>query len=137
MDPGVIAQNDNMVSVNSIIQVDLTGQCNAEYLAGNMFSGTGGQLDFVRGAYAARNGKSVLAFYSTAKNDTVSRVVARLDANAAVTTPRMDVQYLCTEYGLVNLKNKSEEERAMAIISLAHPDFRDDLIRQAEKMRII
>lgn len=137
MDPGVIAQNDNMVSVNSIIQVDLTGQCNAEYLAGNMFSGTGGQLDFVRGAYAARNGKSVLAFYSTAKNDTVSRVVARLDANAAVTTPRIDVQYLCTEYGLVNLKNKSEEERAMAIISLAHPDFRDNLIRQAEKMRII
>lgn len=137
MDPAIIAKNDNMVSVNSIIQVDLTGQCNAEYLAGHMFSGTGGQLDFVRGAYAAKNGKSVLAFYSTAKNDTVSRVVPYLDKNAAVTTPRMDVHYLCTEYGLVNLKNMAEDERALAIIGLAHPDFREELAQQAERMRII
>lgn len=137
MDPKIIAQNDNMVSVNSIIQVDLTGQCNAEYLSGHMFSGTGGQLDFVRGAYAAKNGKSILTFYSTAMNGKVSRVVPYLDKNAAVTTPRMDVQYLCTEYGLVNLKNKSEDERVMAIIGLAHPAFREGLIRSAEKMRII
>ncbi|MDQ7833117.1 MAG: acetyl-CoA hydrolase/transferase C-terminal domain-containing protein [Desulfovibrionaceae bacterium] len=134
MDPAVIAKNDNMVAVNSIIQVDLTGQCNAEYLAGQMYSGAGGQLDFVRGAYAAKNGKSVMTFYATAKNDTISRVVPYLDMNAAVTTPRMDVQYLCTEYGLVNLKNKSVGERARDIISLAHPRFRDELTREAEKM---
>jgi itaconate CoA-transferase len=137
MDPKIIAQNDNMVSVNSIIQVDLTGQCNAEYLSGKMYSGTGGQLDFVRGAYAAKNGKSILTFYSTAMSGKVSRVVPFLDKNAAVTTPRMDVQYLCTEYGLVNLKNKSEGERALAIIDLAHPDFREDLVRCAEQMRIL
>jgi itaconate CoA-transferase len=134
MDPAVIAKNDNMVAVNSIIQVDLTGQCNAEYLAGQMYSGAGGQLDFVRGAYAAKNGKSVMTFYATAKNDTISRVVPYLDMNAAVTTPRMDVQYLCTEYGLVNLKNKSVGERARDIISLAHPRFRDELTREAERM---
>lgn len=134
MDPAVIARNDNMVAVNSIIQVDLTGQCNAEYLSGHMYSGTGGQLDFVRGAYAAKNGKSVMTFYASAKNDTISRVVPYLDMNAAVTTPRMDVQYLCTEYGLVNLKNKSVGERARDIISLAHPRFRDELTREAEKM---
>lgn len=137
MDPAVIAQNDNMVAVNSIIQVDLTGQCNAEYLAGHMFSGTGGQLDFVRGAYAARNGKSIMTFYSTAQKDSVSRVVARLDPNAAVTTPRSDVHYLCTEHGLVNLKNKSVGERAMAIISLAHPNFRDELTDEAERMQLL
>lgn len=136
MDPAVIAQNDNMVAVNSIIQVDLTGQCNAEYLAGHMYSGTGGQLDFVRGAYAAKNGKSIMTFYSTAQNDRVSRVVPRLDMNAAVTTPRADVQYLCTEYGLVNLKNKSVGERAAAIISLAHPDFRDALTHEAEQLSL-
>lgn len=136
MNPAVIAQNDNMVAVNSIIQVDLTGQCNAEYLAGHEYSGTGGQLDFVRGAYAAKNGLSVMTFYSTARNDSISRVVPYLDKNAAVSTPRMDVHYLCTEFGLVNLKNKSVGERAMAIISLAHPNFRDELIREAEKMRL-
>jgi acyl-CoA hydrolase len=136
MDPVVIAQNDNMIAVNSIIQVDLTGQCNAEYLAGHMYSGTGGQLDFVRGAYAAKNGKSIMAFYATAQDGTLSRVVSRLDPNAAVTTPRGDVQYLCTEYGLVDLKNKSLGERAEAIISLAHPKFREELTLEAEKMQL-
>lgn len=137
MDPSVVAKNDNMVAVNSIIQVDLTGQCNAEYLAGHEYSGTGGQLDFVRGAYAAKNGVSVMAFYATAKDDAVSRVVPRLDENAAVTTPRMDVHYLCTEYGLVNLKNKSVGERAELIISLAHPKFRAELTQQAQDMRLL
>ncbi|NCC51647.1 MAG: acetyl-CoA hydrolase/transferase family protein [Spartobacteria bacterium] len=134
MDPGVIAANDNMIAVNSILEVDLTGQCNAESIEGVQFSGTGGQLDFVRGAYASRGGKSILAFYSTAKNGTISRVVPRLVEGAIVTTPRMDVHYLVTEYGVANLKGKSTRERALAIAGLAHPDFRDDLIRQAEEM---
>ncbi|ADU61686.1 MAG: acetyl-CoA hydrolase/transferase family protein [Pseudodesulfovibrio sp.] len=137
MHPAVIAQNDNMIAVNSIIQVDLTGQCNAEFMGGQQFSGTGGQLDFVRGAYAAKGGKSVLTFYSTAKGGTISRVVPRLDPDAVVTTPRMDVHYLCTEHGLVNLKHRSVGERAMAIITIAHPDFRDQLMREAERMRLL
>ena len=137
MNPSVVARNDRMVAVNSIIQVDLTGQCNAEHMAGNQYSGTGGQLDFVRGAYMSKGGKSVMAFYSTARGGKVSRVVPRLGPDAAVTTPRMDVHYLCTEYGLVNIKHLSVGERAEAVISLAHPDFREELTREAERMRLL
>lgn len=139
MDPSVIAKNDNMVAINSILEVDLTGQCNAEHLAGFQYSGTGGQLDFVRGAYAARRGLSIMAFYSTAtvRNRPVSRVVARLQSGATVTTPRNDVQYLATEYGVVNLKQKSVGERAEAIISIAHPMFRDDLMKKALRMGLM
>lgn len=137
MDPAVIAKNDNMVAVNSIIEVDLTGQCNAESMSGFQFSGTGGQLDFVRGAFAAKGGISVMTFYSTAKKETVSRVVAQLPEGAVVTTPRMDVHYLATEYGIVNLKQKSVGERALAVISIAHPTFREELMRKAEDMRLI
>jgi len=134
MDPAVIGKNDNMIAVNSILEVDLTGQCNAESIEGSQFSGTGGQLDFVRGAYQSRGGKAILAFYSTAKGGDISRVVPRLKEGAMVTTPRMDVQYLATEYGLVNLKGRSSKERALAIASLAHPKFRDDLLREGEEM---
>lgn len=136
MNPGVIARNERMVAVNSVLEVDLTGQCNAEYLSGYQFSGTGGQLDFVRGAYASRGGKAVMTLYSTAKNDTVSRIVPALEHGAVVTTPRMDIHYLCTEYGIVNLKHKSVGERAELIISIAHPEFRESLTRSAEKMRL-
>jgi len=136
MNPFNIAKNDNMISVNSIIEVDLIGQCNAESIEGAQFSGTGGQLDFVRGAYYSKGGKAILAFYSTAKKGTVSRIVPRLqyEEGATVTTPRMDVHYLVTEYGMVKLKGKSTEEIAKSIISIAHPDFRDDLFRKAEEL---
>lgn len=137
MDPSVISKNDNMVAINSIIEVDLTGQCNAEFLGGFQYSGTGGQLDFVRGAYAARGGKSIMAFYATAKKGEVSRVVPRLAEGTSVTTPRMDVQYLATEYGIVNLKQKSVRERVLALISIAHPKFRDSLLREAENMLLM
>ncbi len=137
MDPAVIARNDNMVAVNSIIEVDLTGQCNAEFMSGTQFSGTGGQLDFVRGAFAAKGGLAVMAFYSTARNGSVSRVVGRLPKGAVVTTPRMDVHYLATEYGIVNLKQKSMGERAMAIISLAHPKFREELEHEAQQLKLL
>jgi len=136
-DPAVIAQNDNMVSINSIIQVDLLGQCNAEFLAGSEYSGTGGQLDYVRGSYNSRGGKSILAFYSTAKNGQVSRVVPKLDSGAVITTPRIDVHYLVTEHGVVNLKGKSTRERALDIIGIAHPRFRDTLLREAENMYLL
>jgi itaconate CoA-transferase len=136
-EPSVIAQNDKMISINSIIEVDLLGQCNAEFLGGSQFSGTGGQLDFVRGAFNSRGGKSILAFYSTAKNGEISRVVPRFQTGTVVTTPRMDTHYLVTEYGVVNLKGKSTRERALDIISIAHPKFRDSLLREAEDMHLI
>jgi len=135
--PAVIAQNDNMVSINSIIEVDLLGQCNAEFLGGSEYSGTGGQLDYVRGSYNSRGGKSILAFYSTAKQGRVSRVVPRLESGAVITTPRMDVHYLVTEHGVVNLKGKSTRGRALDIISIAHPRFRDSLLREAENMYLL
>ncbi|HQM45072.1 MAG TPA: acetyl-CoA hydrolase/transferase C-terminal domain-containing protein [Smithellaceae bacterium] len=135
-DPEIIARNEKMISINATLQVDLSGQCNSEYLKGAQFSATGGQLDFVRGAFNSKGGKSILTFRSTARNNTVSRIVPRLDAGAIVTTPRMDTHWLVTEYGAVNLKGKCMRDRALAIISIAHPDFRDRLMREAEKMRL-
>lgn len=134
--PQVIAQNRRMISINSLIQVDLTGQCNAEFLAGHQISGTGGQLDFVRGAYDSPGGKSILAFRSTARGGKISRVVPRLELGAAVTTPRMDAHYLVTEHGVANLKGMSTKQRAQAIIGLAHPDHREDLSREARKLHL-
>jgi itaconate CoA-transferase len=136
-DPAVIARNDNMVSINSILEVDLLGQCNAEFMGGYQFSGTGGQLDFVRGAFDSKGGKSILAFHSTAKKGKVSRVVPRFEAGTVVTTPRMDVQYLVTEHGVVNLKGKSTRDRALDVIKIAHPKFRDELMRAAEDMYLL
>jgi itaconate CoA-transferase len=135
--PSVIAQNDNMISINTIIEVDLTGQCNAEFMAGSQFSGTGGQLDFVRGAFQSKGGKSIQAFYSTARKGKVSRIVPRFEPGTVITIPRMDTHYLATEYGVINLKGKSTRERALDIISIAHPDFRDELLREAENMYLI
>ena len=135
--PSIIAKNERMISVNAVIQVDLTGQCNAESLYGNQYSGTGGQLDFVRGAFDAKEGKSILAFYATADNGKISRIVDRLDYGATVTTPRTDTHYLVTEYGAANLKGKSTRERVFAIIGLAHPKFREELLRKAEDMYLV
>lgn len=106
-------------------------------LGGVQYSGTGGQLDFVRGAYASRGGKFIMAFYANAQNGEISRVVPRLAEGTSVTMPRMDVQYLATEYGIVNLKQKSVRERALALISIAHPAFREGLLREAEKMLLL
>ncbi len=136
-DPNVIALNDNMVSINSTLEVDLLGQCNSEFLDGMEFSGTGGQLDYVRGAFGSTGGKSFIAFYSTAHNGATSRVVPRLETGAVVTTPRMDTHYLATEHGVVNLMGKSTRERALDIVNLAHPQFRDDLLKEAQKMGLI
>jgi itaconate CoA-transferase len=135
--PSVIAQNDRMVSINAVLQVDLTGQCNAEFLRGRQYSGTGGQLDFVRGAFDAKEGKSILTFYATADNGNISRIVDRLEQGATITTPRTDTHYLVTEYGVTNLKGKSTKERALAIIGLAHPRFREELLRKAEEMYLM
>src|SRR3990167_4621394 len=130
--PHVISQNDNVISVNAFIEVDLSGQVNAEFLMGSQFSAPGGQLDFVRGAQISQGGKSILTAYSTAAHGKVSRIVAKLSGPA--TDPRADTQYVVTEYGVVNLQGKSTTERAMALIQIAHPDFRDQLFQQAKEM---
>ncbi|MBU6265964.1 MAG: 4-hydroxybutyrate--acetyl-CoA CoA transferase [Sphingomonadales bacterium] len=124
-DPRHIAKNDNVVSVNGTLQVDLSGACNSEHLLGRQYSGSGGQLDFVRGARASRGGKSIIACQSTAAGGKVSRIVPVLDG--PVTTPRNDTQIVVTEYGFADLTGLSLKERAEALIGLAHPDFRDAL----------
>ncbi|NGO67411.1 acetyl-CoA hydrolase/transferase family protein [Streptomyces boncukensis] len=134
-DPSVIARNDRVVSVNSTVEMDLTGACNSEYLGGHQFTATGGQVDFVRGAYASRGGRSVMAFQSTARGGTVSKLVPRL--SGPVTTPRTDVHYVVTEYGAANLKGLASAERAEALIALAHPDFRDELTAAAREQHLL
>ncbi|MDE2404481.1 MAG: acetyl-CoA hydrolase/transferase family protein [Sphingomonadales bacterium] len=124
-DPRHIAKNDNVVSVNGTLQVDLSGACNSEHLMGRQYSGSGGQLDFVRGARASRGGKSIIACQSTARDGTVSRIVPALDG--PVTTPRNDTQIVVTEYGWADLTGLSLKERAEALIGLAHPKFREQL----------
>lgn len=126
-DPRHIAKNDNVVSVNATLQVDLSGACNSEHMLGRQYSGAGGQLDFVRGANASRGGLSIIACRSTAKGGTVSRIVPRLDG--PVTTPRNDVRWIVTEFGAANLHGKTLTERTEALIGLAHPRFRDELAR--------
>jgi itaconate CoA-transferase len=134
-DPRIIAQNDNVISINATIQIDLTGACNSEHMLGHQYSASGGQLDFVRGAFASKGGKSIIAARSTAAKGKVSRIVARLDG--PVTTPRIDTHYIVTEFGAVNLKGLSSTERAHALIGLAQPEFRDGLIETAKALHLI
>ncbi|HHV47164.1 MAG TPA: acetyl-CoA hydrolase/transferase family protein [Tissierellia bacterium] len=131
--PYVISQNDKVVSINSAIQVDLMGQVNAETIGHKQFSGVGGQVDFVRGATLSKGGKSIIAMPSVAGKGKVSRIVPFLDEGAAVTTPRNEVHYVVTEYGIAELKGKTLRERAMELIKVAHPDFRDMLMEEAVK----
>jgi itaconate CoA-transferase len=132
-DPRVISQHDKFISINSTLEIDLTGQCNSECLGGYQYSGAGGQVDFVRGAFASKGGKSVMVLHSTASDGTVTRIVPRL--HGPVTTGRMDTHWVVTEHGAVCLKGKSESERAQALISIAAPQFRDELQFHARQMR--
>lgn len=134
-DPRHIAKNDSVVSVNATLQVDLTGACNSEALGQRQYSGSGGQLDFVRGARRSKNGRSIIATCSTAKEGAVSTIVPVL--TGAVTTPRNDVDTVVTEFGAVRLIGLSAEDRARALINLAHPDHRAELSRQARQLRLI
>ena len=126
-DPWVIGQNNNMVSINSCIEVDLMGQVASETLGLKQFSGTGGQVDFVRGAALSKGGISIMAMPSTAAKGKASRIVPLLTEGAAVTTPRNDVDYIVTEYGIAKMKGKTLRERAQNLIAIAHPDFRAGL----------
>jgi len=137
--PHRIMQNDKAVAICNAAQIDLSGQACSETAGMRQISGTGGQLQFIRGAYASRGGKAILCLASTYEREgrRASRIVARIDECNVVTTPRTDVMYVVTEYGMVNLKGKSVPERARALIGLAHPDFRDELERQAREYRLI
>ena len=137
--PHMIMQNDKVVSINNTTQIDLQGQVASESDGHRHISGTGGQLQFVRGAYASKGGKSFICLSSTyeKRGERRSRIVLTLTPGNIVTTPRSDVMYLVTEFGMANLKGKSVAERAKAIISLAHPDFREELERQAYEHRLI
>jgi itaconate CoA-transferase len=134
-DPRTIGENDNVVSVNAMIEVDLTGQVNAEYLSMHQYGGAGGQLDFVKGASYSRGGLSFIVGCSTAARGKASRIVARLQGPA--TDARMDTQYIVTEHGLCNLRGMSSYERAHSLIGLAAPAFRDELTAAARKMHLI
>lgn len=135
-DPRIICQNENMVAINSAIEVDITGQVCSDSIGTTIYSGFGGQVDFIRGAAMAKNGKPIIALPSTTKNDTVSRIVPKLKPGAGVVTSRADIHYLCTEFGIVDLHGKTLQQRARAIIELAHPNFRDMLIEEAKERKI-
>jgi acetyl-CoA hydrolase len=133
-DPFNIAQNDKMVAINSALQVDLTGQVNADSIGSHFYSGVGGQVDFIRGAARSKGGLPIIAFLSTAKDESISRIVPTLDVGAGVVTTRNDVHYVITEYGVAYLHGKSVRERAEALITIAHPAFRDRLTYEARKL---
>ena len=137
--PNVIMRNSRAISINNTTQIDLQGQAASESDGHRHISGTGGQLQFVRGAYASNGGKSFICLASTyeRRGERRSRIVLNLTLGNVVTTPRSDVMYVVTEYGMVNLKGKSVAERANALISIAHPDFRGELERQAYEHRLI
>jgi len=123
----VAGKVDNLISINSAIEVDLFGQVCADMIGTKQFSAVGGQVDFVRAAALSKGGKSIIAFPSTTKNGSISRIVLQLQDGAAVTTTRNDVDYIVTEYGVASLKGKSIKERRNELIAIAHPDFREEL----------
>jgi GNAT superfamily N-acetyltransferase len=126
-----------MVAINSALAVDLTGQVAADTLSGKFFSGIGGQVDFVRGAARSRGGRSIIALPSTARAGTISRIQAMLDPGTGVVTSRGDVRYVVTEYGIADLWGKNIRERATALIAIAHPDFRRELIDAGKQRRYL
>ncbi len=133
-DPFVIGQNYKMVSINTTLQVDLTGQCCSEALGSRQYTGTGGQADTHRGAQRSVGGKGIIALESTTKGGQISKIVAELPQGSRVTLGRNDVDYIVTEFGVAHLKGKNVKERVKALINIAHPDFREDLRQEAEKI---
>lgn len=136
-DPYIVRKNNKMVSINTSLTVDLTGQVCSESFGPKQFTGTGGQLDMHRGAQMSKGGMGIIALRSTAKNGTVSTIVPTLPEGSYVTVPRQDVDIIVTEYGVAKLKGKSIKDRALSLINIAHPDFRDKLIFEAKKLNIL
>ena len=130
-DPFIIAQHDNMIAINSALEVDLTGQVCADSIGTQFYSGIGGQVDFIRGAARSKGGKPIIALPATARNGQVSRITPQLRPGAGVVTSRGDVHYVVTEYGVAYLHGKTIRQRAKALIGIAAPCFRDELERYA------
>lgn len=133
--PSIISKNDNVISVNAIIEIDLYGQVNTESIHSRQFCGPGGQNDFVSGAYLSKGGKSILTFESTAKQGQISKIAPKIEG--VVTDLRIDTQYLATEYGVINLKGLSSSERAKRLISVANASFRDILLENAKMPNLL
>lgn len=136
-DPFVVAQNERMVAVNTCLEIDLTGQVCSDSIGAQFYSGIGGQVDFIRGAARSKGGKPIIAVPATARDGIVSRIVPRLGAGAGVVTTRGDVHWVVTEYGAVNLHGLNVRERAMALISIAHPKFRPWLLSEAKRLNFV
>jgi len=136
-DPFVVARNDKMVAINSAISVDLTGQVCADSIGTSIYSGFGGQVDFIRGATRSKGGKPIIALPSTAKGGTLSRLVDTLLPGSGVVTTRADVNYVVTEFGIADLWGRSLRERARRLINIAHPDFREELERAARERNLL
>ncbi len=136
-DPYIIAKNAKMTAINSAIEVDLTGQVCADSIGHHLYSGAGGQVDFIRGAARSIDGKPIIALGSTAKKDTISRIVPMLKPGAGVVTSRNDVHYVVTEYGVAVLYGKTIRQRAQALINVAHPAFREELLAKAREFNYL
>jgi acyl-CoA hydrolase len=135
--PFVVSQNDNIVAINSALEVDLTGQVCSDSIGPRIYSGFGGQVDFIRGAAQSKGGKPIIALGSTAMDGKVSRIVPYLKQGAGVVTTRADVHYVVTEFGVAHIFGRNLRERAEALIEVAHPDFRDELTRAAKERKLL
>lgn len=135
--PALAGKNDNLAAINATLQIDLLGQCGSESLGFAPYSGTGGQSDFVRAANLSRGGKAFIVLPSTAKNDTISRIVLSLSPGTHVSTSKNDINYVVTEFGVAQLRGKSARQRARELIGIAHPNFRAELTEQAKKMHLL
>jgi acyl-CoA hydrolase len=134
-DPELIARNDDMVAINSALQIDLTGQVCSDSIGSQFYSGIGGQVDFLRGDARSKGGKSIITISSTAKDGTISRIVPMLSPGAGVVTSRGLIRYVVTEYGVAYLHGKTIRQRAQALIDISHPKFREELYQFCEKTK--
>ena len=135
-DPCLAGQDDNLITINASVQVDFLGQCCSESMGSTPYSGTGGQSDFVRAANRSKGGKSFIVLPATAKDGKISRITPTLTLGSAVTTSKNDVNYVVAEYGVAQLRGKSAKQRAQALITIAHPDFRGELTETAKKLNL-
>ena len=136
-DPYLAGQNDNLMAINATMQIDFVGQCGSESLGSSPYSGTGGQTDFVRAANRSRGGKAFIVLPSTAKDDTISRIVPTLTPGTHISTSKNDINYVVTEYGVAQLRGKSAKQRTRELIGIAHPKFRAELTEQAKRMNAL
>ena len=135
-DPYLAAKNDKLIAINATLQIDLLGQCGSESLGHLPYSGTGGQVDFVRAANRSKDGKAFIVLPSTAKDDSITRIVPTLSPGTHVTTGKNDINYVVTEFGVAQLRGKSARQRVQEMIAIAHPDFRAELLAEAKRMNL-